>query len=101
MPSFDSAQRPHALFPQIRAVLGAEKPMLLFAKREGPKFTVSTRELGPEMDAGEEQIRKFQEEYEENGAKLSSVYPVISNQDLAAVSDLAELMRLKGVELEC
>ena len=59
------SRTPHALLPQLNAVLQASQPMVVFIRREGyAKFLVSTRALDPDTDAGEEQIQQFLKEHE-------------------------------------
>lgn len=90
--------RPFALLPQISNVLKAEKAMVMFVKRDGAKYTVSTAELQKDVDGGEEKIKRFLEDYEAGVHDLSAVYPSIDNEQLASVKEIDQMMRLKGVQ---
>lgn len=91
--------RPFALLPQIINVLKAGKPMVMFVTREGPKYTVSTKELERNEDGGEVVIKRFLEEYEVGIHSLATVYQNIDNQQLAGVEEIARMMSLKGVRI--
>jgi hypothetical protein len=95
------SKRPHALLPQLNAVLQASQPLVVFIRREDrTKFVVSTRALDPDMDAGEEQIQQFLKEHEAGRIPLTSIYPSLTNHELAEVSGIAEHMKLKGITLD-
>ncbi len=91
--------RPFALLPQLGPILQANKPMVAFVRREGrTKFIVSTKELALDQDAGEDVIQQFMEEYKAGRVSLKSVYPSLDNSQLAQVSEIAQMMKLKGVQ---
>lgn len=89
--------RPFALLPQISNVLKAEKPMVMFITRDGAKYTVSTVELQKDVDGGEAVIKRFRDDYEAGLHDLSTVYPIIDNEQLASVEEISRMMTLKGV----
>jgi len=91
--------RPHALFPQLRPLLKAATLAVAFIKREGAKFTVSTRALPQDANGGEAVVKKFLGEREAGRVDLKSVYQVIGNDQLAAVAEISRLMELKGIKL--
>jgi hypothetical protein len=91
--------RPFALLPQISNVLKADKPMVMFVTREGAKYIVSTAELQKDVDGGEAAIRRFLDDYEAGLHDLTSVYPRIDNEELAAVEEIGRMMALKRVDL--
>lgn len=91
--------RPHALLPQLVPLLSASKPSVAFVKRDGAKFSVSTRELPEDVDAGEATIARFLEACERQEVSLPSVYQKLSNDQLAQVPEIASLAALKGVTL--
>jgi len=90
--------RPHALLPQLANILKAgNKPMVMFASREGNKFNISSFGLQDDIDAGEATIQKFKQDNEAGQIKLNSVYPQIENDALASVPEIAQLLELKGM----
>lgn len=91
--------RPFALLPQISNVLKAGKPMVMFVTREGAKYTVSTAELRMDVDGGEVAIRRFLDDYEAGLHVLAAVYPLIDNEQLASIEEIARMMSLKGVRV--
>jgi hypothetical protein len=91
------SRRPSALFPQLMNIMKAGKPVGMFVSREGSKYVVSTFELGKDMETGEAEIKRFLEKYEAGEVSLASVYPTISNEELADVEGIARMMALKGI----
>ena len=89
--------RPHALLPQILNVLKADREMVVFATREGPKYTISTTELPKDIDGGETAIKRFLEELDAGLHDLSKVYLQIDNQQLADIEGIGKIMDLKGI----
>ena len=89
--------RPFALLPQILNVMKADKPMVMFVTREGGKYTVSTADLGKDVDGGEAVIKRFLDDYEAGLHDLTAVYPHIDNEQLANVEEIGRMMNLKGV----
>lgn len=89
--------RPFALLPQIKNVLKAEKPMVMFVKREVAKFTVSTGELPDDVDGGEAEIKRFQEDQEAGIEDFSSVFPRIDNEQLSGIEEISKMLKLKGI----
>ena len=92
--------RPFALLPQISNVLKSEKPMVVFITREGRKYSVSTAELQPDVDAGEAAIKRFLDDYEAGLHDLSTVYPNIDNEQLASVEEIGRMIVLKGIHFD-
>lgn len=90
------ALRPHALFPQLAAVLKAAKPMVAFVARDRDRYTVSTAEIGPDVDAGEVQIKAFLAEQTAGRGKLSNVIATYANDQLAGVPAIARMLALRG-----
>ena len=88
--------RPGALLPQLGNVLKSTKPMVMFVKRDAGKYTVATRELTDDIDAGEVVIQKFTTAYDAGKITLTSVYSRIANEELENVPDIARLLALKG-----
>ena len=95
--SIGTSLRPNALLPQIASILQAEKPLVAFVTRHGPKFTVSTSELPEDADAGELTIQEFLEHAD--NVELTSIFQRLDNSQLASVPGIAEMARLKGIKL--
>lgn len=91
--------RPFALLPQIAPLFRADKPLVAFVRRDSTQYRVSTQELGPHIEAGEAEIRRFMTEYAEGALRLAQVFPQIDPALLASVPQIARLMALKGVTL--
>jgi hypothetical protein len=89
--------RPYSLLPQILNVLKAEKPMVMFVKRDVAKFTVSTGELPDDVDGGEAEIKRFQEDQEAGKEDFSSVFPRIDNEQLSGIEEISKMLKLKGI----
>lgn len=90
------ALRPHALFPQLAAVLKADKPMVAFVSRDRDRYTVSTAAIGPDTDAGDATIKAFLTEQAAGRIKLSSVMATFTNEQLAGVPAVARMLALRG-----
>ena len=90
--------RPHALLPQIYNVLKSKKPMAAFITRDGAKYSVSTVEIQPDIDAGEIVIKRFLDDNIAGRHDLSAVFPRIDNEKLACVEEIGRMMALKGVQ---
>ena len=64
------------------------------------KYTVSTRELKPDMDAGESEIKTFLESFNAGNVNLSSIYPRVDNTQLAMIGEIERMMKLKGINVD-
>ena len=92
--------RPNALLPQLAPILEADKPMVAFVtRRDRSKYTVTSAELPDAASGGEHLIKKFLEDYEKGEVQLDSIFQRLENKQLASVSEIAEMMKLKGIEL--
>lgn len=89
--------RPYALLPQLLAVIKAQRPMVMFVRRENMKFPVTTANLSADMDGGEEQISKHKEQYEAGEIQLAGVIPTIDNDQLSQLPGVARILALKGI----
>jgi hypothetical protein len=98
--SVSSAKRPFGLLPQVLDVLKAGKPMVMFVTRNGAKYTVSTVDLQKDLDGGEAEIKRFNDDYEAGLHDLTAVYPKIDNEYLANVSEISRMMSLKGIKCQ-
>ena len=91
--------RPNALLPQLANILKAEKPTVAFVARHGQRFAVSSSPLADDADAGEERIKNFLAGYETGKLDPTSVYQRFSNDQLATLPKVAEMAKLKGIEV--
>ena len=90
--------RPGALWPQLAATLRAAEPQVVFVTRiQGDRHRVAVVPLAADVDAGEAEVAEFKDQYEAGRVALESVYPRIAAHDLAALPEVAAMLRLKGV----
>ena len=87
--------RPYALLPQLLNVLKAKNPMVMFVRREGGKYLVSTVDLKPDAEGGELAMKQFLSDYEANNYDLASLYPQYSNEQLTGVEEISRMLALK------
>lgn len=96
--SVSPSRRPEALQPQLEDIIAAGEPVALFVRKTPDnKFLVSTRPLTENMDGGEDAIRHFEEEY--TVGTLASIYPPRSREKLAKVTEIANEMEFRGIEV--
>ena len=96
--------RPHALRPLLKPVLhqvkeGKERFFIEVWKPDSYKFTVGTFPLPADADDGAAAIKAFQEKFDAGLVDLGSVYPRITNEDLAMYPEVATAMQMKGIGL--
>lgn len=91
--------RPNALLPQLAPVLKSGRPTAVFIKRDGYRFTVSTKELPEDANGGDVAIKYFAEEHKAGRVSLRSVYQTIPNEQLAGVSEISRILDLKGIRV--
>ncbi len=95
--------RPQALRPQIAPVLRNLKQggrlILLIRKLDNVRFDLGIRDLPSDADDGADKITNFLRQLEAGSVDLAAVYPRISNEELAAIPEVASAMRLKGISL--
>ncbi len=92
-----NSMRPGSLLPQVKAVLKARKPLVMFVKRSGSKFTVSTGDIPADADRGESVIAAYLAAVTANPVKLSSVFPVYDEELLRNLPSVATKLKLKGL----
>ena len=94
-----TAMTPLALAPQLSPILESEKLQIVFISRNGGKFTVTHKDLDPNVDAGESIIKRFSEQLDAGEVDITSVYPRISNERLAEVPEISRHMAMKGITI--
>jgi len=96
--SMPQSYRPFALYPQIQQILRTPKPVVVFIRREGMRYFVSTSELKADMETGETHIAQFKKDSEAGHIQLAAVYPQLENAQLAELPNVARRLRLKGLD---
>lgn len=95
--------RPHALRPQLMPVLQRlkERSRLLVGlrKQDTTRFVVTTYDLPDGADDGADVILTFMELFSAGRIDLGSVFARLSNEELAAVPEVATAMAMKGIKL--
>lgn len=87
--------RPYALLPQLAPALKAAQPTVAFIRRDGSRYHVTMRKLQPNDDAGADVIKAFLEKHKAGMNDIGAVYPRLTNDQLAAVSEIGSLLALK------
>ncbi len=94
--------RPQALRPQLAPVLrrlkGGERLLLLVRKLDPTRFSVGALPLPEDAEDGAEQIAAFCAQLEAGALTLDAVYPRLPAEELAAIPEVARLLKLKGVK---
>jgi hypothetical protein len=95
--------RPGALRPLIKPVLeqikGNRFLLMTVRKLDIVRYELTAAPLPEGADDGAAAISKFKEELDSGIVNLEDVYPHLTNNDLAAIPDVARVMQLKGITL--
>jgi len=96
--------RPQALRPQLAPILrrlkgGKEIFLISVRKLETAKFVVTTLALPEDAEDGAASIQAFQDQFAAGTVDLAGVYPRLSNEELAAIPEVATALKLKGLKL--
>jgi hypothetical protein len=94
--------RPQALRPQVAPILRrlrdeAVTPLIAIRRDDSVTFIVSELALPADADTGGVTIRAFVEKSEAGEIDLGSVYPRLSNEELASIPEVAMALQLKGI----
>ena len=78
------SHRPQSLLPQLMGVINRhEEPVITMIIRNGNNdFTVDTRPLSEDINAGEELIKEFTPQFEAEKINISDVYCRLPNEEL-------------------
>lgn len=94
--------RANSLRPQLMAVLQRlkDQPRVLLGlrKADNVRFTVATYDLPENADDGADVILRFMEDFDAGKIDLGSVFTRLSNDELAAIPEIAGAMTLKGIK---
>ena len=63
----------------------------------GDSYTVTSMPLQADVADGEEVIQTFLEDHQKGTIELASVSPKVANEELAAVPEIAAMLKLKGI----
>jgi hypothetical protein len=92
--------RPRALWPQlVEAMKDGTEKVLFISRIQSDGFSVSAVSLPEDADAGEATIAAFLKDYEAGRIELASVYPHVDNDALAAIPEIARMLKLKGIKV--
>jgi hypothetical protein len=93
--------RPGALRPQLGPALqrvnAGERVLVGITKLDQVRFAVATYDLPDDADDGADRIASFLDGFKRGEIDLASVYPVMTKEELAMVSEIAATMKLKGI----
>jgi hypothetical protein len=91
--------RPGALRPQLMPILSSGKRVaILIRYPDKVTYRVGTVELQEGVADGASVIGNFLTRWKAGRVDIKAVYQRISNRDLAELPDVAEMMKLKGIE---
>jgi hypothetical protein len=95
--------RAQALRPQLTPVLqrvrDGERLLLLLRRPDTTRFVVSAVPLPEDAEDGADHIDAFCKQLAAGAVSLDSVYPRLSAEDLAAIPEVARLLKLKGLQI--
>jgi hypothetical protein len=95
--------RPHALRPGIapvlRRVAKGDGPLLLSLRKDGYNYLVGSQPLPAGAEDGAAVIRDFRDRFEAGEVDLTAAFQRLTNEDLAAVDEVKNLMTAKGITL--
>jgi len=97
--SFSDSGKYKALKPQILPLLEKKGPQIIFIKREGWFYTVTSRPVPADMDDGATAAKAFLDDCKEGKIVLSSVFTRLSNEELAQIPMIANRIKAKGLSL--
>jgi hypothetical protein len=93
--------RPHALRPQLTPILRRlkdnERVLIAVRKLDRLRYTVTTLPLPEDADDGADPIAQFQAQVEDGAIDLAVVYPQLANEELAAIHEIATVIKIRGI----
>ena len=94
--------RPQALRPQLISVMrrlkADERFLLAIAKIDRYRFGVTSLPLNENADDGAEKIAHFVSQFEAASIDLAGIYPQLSNEELAAIPEVATVLQVRGFQ---
>jgi hypothetical protein len=95
--------RTHALKPQLTPVLRQLKAnrrvLVALRKLNRMRYNVATLPLPADADDGAQVIAEFLAQFEGGAIDLGAIYQQLPNEDLAAIPEIATLVKLRGITL--
>lgn len=88
------ANNPHALLPQVLPAFDAIEPTLLMVTRNFNKYNVELRPTPGNIDMGQNAIEAFNTAFDNGDIKLNSIYPICTNEELAALPSIQTMLLL-------
>jgi hypothetical protein len=94
--------RPGALRPQILPVLRqlkeGKRVLLIICRPDRGRYSVTMQPLAEGIDDGAAQIAEFLQAFATGSVDLASVFPQLSNPELAAVPEIATALKIRGIQ---
>ncbi len=72
----------------------------LVSKKDQWTFQVATETLKDDIDSGEQTIDSFIKRVKSESIDLASIYPLLSDKELAGITDVAKMMEVKRIFLD-
>jgi hypothetical protein len=92
--------RPRALWPQLAQVLKDGLRRAVFISRvQGDSYTVTSMPLQADVEDGAEVIKTFLEDHQKGTIQLDSVYPRVTNEQLAAIPEIDRMLKLRSIKV--
>ena len=92
--------RPRSLWPQLAQVLKDGSRKAVFVSRvQGDSYTVTAVPLQDDVEDGAEVIKTFLENHQKGTIELASVFPKVTNEQLAAIPEIDRMLKLKGIKV--
>ncbi|HMD61622.1 MAG TPA: hypothetical protein VKG78_09330 [Opitutaceae bacterium] len=92
--------RPRALWPQLVQVLKDGLRRAVFISRlQGDSYTVTSMPLQADVADGAEVIKTFLEDHQKGTIQLDSIFPRITNEQLAAIPEIDRMLKLRGIKV--
>jgi len=85
------------LLPALRQLKADKRVLIAVRKLDRTGFSVALLDLPEGADDGASEIARFLEAHAGGTVELARIYRQLSNQELAAIPEIATSMRLKGV----
>jgi hypothetical protein len=96
------SMRPPALRPQLTPILrqmrAGQRVLITVRKTDRTGYAVAATPLCEGADDGAEAILKFLARFDAGGVELAAVFPQPTAEELAAVPEIAAMMRIKGLK---
>jgi hypothetical protein len=93
--------RPRSLWPQLAQNLKDGSRKAVFVSRvQGDSYTVTAVPLQDDVADGAEVIKTFLENHQKGTIELASVFPVVTNEQLAAIPEIDRMLRLRGIKVK-